>query len=71
VIYLWWKLETMKKYYIKERHNPQFKKPYYVPKGQLTAKDAKKMETPLYGVNIMHSYDTKEEYEKAIESFNK
>lgn len=42
-----------KKFYIKERHNPQFDKPYYVPKGQLTKKDANKMENSLYGDNYM------------------
>lgn len=54
------------KFYIKERHNPQIEV-YYVAKGQLTKKDAKKEEGSLYGFNIMKFYDTKEEYENAIE----
>lgn len=59
----------MKKYYIKERHNPQMKKPYYVPCGQLTKKDAKLKEGALYGDNYMLSYDTEQEYNEAITKF--
>lgn len=55
-----------KKFYLKERHNPQFGKPYYVAEGQLTKSDAKKKEKPSYGDNYMLSYDTKEEYTAAI-----
>jgi len=58
----------MKKYYIKERHNPQLGV-YYVLYGQLTKKDAKNKEKSLYGQNIIISYDTIEDYNKAILTF--
>ena len=46
-----------KKFYLKERHNPQFKNPYYVACGQLSKKDAKKKENSLYGDNFMIAYE--------------
>jgi len=56
-----------KKFYLKERHNPQFKNPYYVACGQLTKKDAKAKEKSLYGDNFMIAYETEKEYNEAIE----
>ena len=53
-------------YWIKERHNPQFDKPYYVACGQISAKKARSMEKPLYGDNYMHKYATKAKYNQAI-----
>ena len=50
------------KFYIKERHNPQLGV-YYVGCGQLTAKEVKAYEKPLYGNNYMLKFDTKESYE--------
>lgn len=58
-----------KEFYIKERHNPQFDKPYYVPCGQLTKKEAREAEDSLYGYNIMIPFPSKDEYEKAIEKY--
>ena len=58
-----------KLFYIKERHNPQFKKPYYIPCGQLTKAESKKAEKSSYGHNIMFSFQTKEEYEAALKRF--
>lgn len=55
----------MKKFYIKERHNPQLGT-YYVACGQMTKKEAKSYEDTRYGTNVMHGYDTAEEYEKAL-----
>jgi hypothetical protein len=57
------------KFYIKERHNPQFKKPYYVALGMLTKKEAKNKENSLYGENYILSYNTEEEYNNAINNF--
>lgn len=56
-----------KQFYIKERNNPHFKKPYYVACGQLTKKDAKAKESSLYGDNTMLSYATEQEYKDALE----
>ncbi len=56
-----------KQFYIKQRNNPQFDKPYYVAEGQLTKKDAKKKESSLYGNNYMTGYATEQEYKDAIE----
>ena len=53
-------------YWLKERHNPQFNQPYYVPLGQMTAREAKKYENTLYGTNYLHKFKTKDEYEKRI-----
>ena len=54
-------------WWIKERHNPQFKKPYFILSGQMTIKEAKQMENPIYGENYMHKFSTKKEYEKRIQ----
>ena len=54
-------------YWIKERHNPQFDKPYYSACGQLTKKAARDKEKPGYGFNIMHEYKTEAEYLAALE----
>jgi hypothetical protein len=55
-----------KKYYLKERHNPQFDAPYYIAEGQLTKTDAKKRCNTTYGTNYMLSYETEKEYTDAI-----
>lgn len=60
-----------KSFYIKERHNPQFDKPYYVPQGQLSKAEAKRKEKSLYGDNIMLEYKTFEEYVEAQNKFKK
>ncbi len=62
-------MAKQKLYYIKERHNPQFKKPYYVPKGQLTKKEAEQAENSSYGSNVMLEYKTLDEYNEAILNF--
>jgi len=59
------------KYYIKKRHNPQFDKPYYTGCGQLSAKDAKRMENPSYGTNYMIGFKTKKEYENKLAELKK
>ena len=57
---------TGKYWWIKERHNPQFKEPYYVACGQITVKEAKAHENPLYGYNYMHKFSTEKEYETRL-----
>lgn len=59
--------KTAKSYWIKERHNPQFEKPYYTACGQLSKTAARKSEDALYGHNIMLEYTSLEEYNKALE----
>lgn len=57
-------------YWIKERHNPQFDKPYYSACGQLTYSKARRMqEGALYGHNVMLEYKTEAEYNAALEKF--
>lgn len=56
-------------YWIKERHNPQFDKPYFMAYGQLSKRAAKKKEESLYGWNVMIEYKTEAEYIAAIENF--
>ena len=56
-----------KYYWIKERHNPQFDKPYYVACGRITTRQAKKMENgTLYGANYMHRFNTWKEYKAKL-----
>lgn len=62
---------AFKYHYIKERHNPQFEKPYYTACGLLTKSEAKRLEKAIYGHNIMLSYRTAEEYQAAIKRFEK
>jgi hypothetical protein len=61
----------MKKlYYIKQRFIPQLGT-YFVPCGQLSKTEAKKMEKPIYGDNYMTPYKTEQEYTAAIEFLKK
>ena len=60
----------MKKWYIKERHNPQLGI-YYCLLNQLTKKEAKEYEKSIYGDNYILSFDTKEEYENKIKELEK
>jgi hypothetical protein len=55
-----------KQYYIKERSNPQFKKPYYIACGQLSRTQVKAAESTVYGSNNMLPFKTLEEYEAAL-----
>lgn len=56
------------KYYILERHNPQFDKPYYAMCGRLPLQMAKERERGvLYGYIVMLPYDTESEYLAASE----
>jgi hypothetical protein len=58
--------KTQRKFYLKVRHNPQFKKPYYVRYGQISKAAAKRREKPLYGEVVMLPFDTEAEYEARI-----
>jgi hypothetical protein len=58
-----------KLFYIVERHNPQFKKPYYIKCGQLSKKEAKAKGSSIYGTNYLLTYQTEQEYNDAIELF--
>ncbi len=62
-------MKTVKSYWIKERHHPQFDKPYYTACGQLSKREAMKKENTLYGYNIMLEYKTAEEYNAEVEKF--
>jgi hypothetical protein len=55
------------KFYIGERSNPQFKNSYYRAYGQLTKKDVKTKESPVYGSMFLTLYNTEKEYAEAIE----
>jgi len=60
-------MKRTKKYYIKERFNVQLGT-YYVACGQMSKTAAKKMESPIYGVNVMHSFDSEEAYNARLSS---
>jgi hypothetical protein len=60
----------MKKFWIKERHNPQSGM-YYVACGQLPQKRAKKMEQSLYGWNFMQGFSSEEAYKARLEQLRK
>ncbi len=57
--------KRVKKFYIKERDNPQLGV-YYVPMGQMSKSAAKRYENTLYGSNEMIPYDTEAEYNEAL-----
>jgi len=57
---------TIKPYWIKERGNPQLGT-YYVAMGQMPTREAKKYEDALYGMNIMHRFKTRTDYESRID----
>ena len=54
-----------KKFWIKERHNPQIGV-YYVACGQLSKAEAMGKTKTLYGTNLMHSFDTSAAYEARL-----
>jgi hypothetical protein len=54
-----------KRYWIKERHNPQLGV-YYVAMGQMSAAAAKRCEDTLYGDNYMHPFDSGQEYQTEL-----
>ena len=54
-------------YWIKERHNPQLGV-YYVPYGELDAKQAKEFNNSLYGSNVMLKFKTRKEYQEKIDA---
>ena len=61
--------KRQKQWYIGERQNPQFSKPYYVAYGQLSKKAAAEKENgSLYGSMDLTPYETEEAYNKALES---
>lgn len=60
-----------KYWWIKERHNPQFKKPYYILYGNsLSIARAKEIENTSYGDSIMHRFETKELYDAMVNRLN-
>lgn len=61
----------MKLFYIKERNNPQFDSPYYVPLGAISKAEARRYERPKYGNNTVHAFNTKEAYTARIEELKK
>ena len=54
-------MRAPKKYWIKERDNPQHGK-YFVLCGQMSKTAAAKAENTKYGCNTMHAYGTEAEY---------
>lgn len=58
-------MKKLKKFWIKQRENPQLGT-YYVACGQLSNSEAKRRGRPLYGFNLMHPYDTEEDYFAAL-----
>ena len=54
------------KYWIKRRENQQLGA-YYIPCGQLSDSNAKRLSRSLYGENAMQSFETEKEYKDAID----
>jgi hypothetical protein len=56
------------KFYIKERHNPQLDKPYYVLLGKLSKNMAlKHIKNCIYGSNNLLSFENEKEYTDKID----
>lgn len=58
-------MKSAKKYYLKERINPQLGT-YWVRCGQMSKAAAKRAEEPLYGENVMHEFDSLLAYTQRI-----
>lgn len=56
----------MKKFYIKERCNSQFVKPYYVALGEISKKESKKSISTVYGNNYLLTFDNFKDYNDKI-----
>ena len=63
-------MKTNYPFWIKERYNPQLGV-YYVPCGQMSKTAAKRAEKSLYGVNLMHRFETEAEYVARLEWLRK
>ena len=59
-----------KYWYIKERHNPQFEKPYYTALGNISQTEARKHENPLYGYNVLIRFETEKDYMEKCKELN-
>lgn len=59
--------EAPKKFFIGRRDNPQLKKPYFKAYGQLSQTSAKEKEKSAYGSMSLTSYNSEEEYQKALD----
>lgn len=59
--------DHLKRFYIKQRHNPQLGT-YYVACGRLSKREAKAKERSLFGDNTMLGFDTGEEYLEMLSS---
>ena len=60
----------LKFWWIKERHNPQIGT-YYVACGQLSLRDARRYEKPLYGDNVMLRFSTEAAYREKLAALTK
>jgi hypothetical protein len=58
--------KTGRKWYIGQRDNPQFDKPYFVAYGQLSKTEVKAKEKSLYGSMYLTGFATQQEYESKI-----
>jgi hypothetical protein len=54
------------RFWIKERHNPQMSRPYFAVLGRLSETAAKRHTRPIYGANVLHSFETEEDYKARI-----
>lgn len=61
-------MKNKKKFYIGERRNPQFDKPYYMAYGQLSKTAASQKSKTIYGSIFITEYQTEAEYKSKIES---
>ena len=51
-----------KYWWIRERVNPQFKKPYYIAYGKIPIKEALQLEKSIYGDNYMLRFESEIDY---------
>ena len=63
-------VRRQRQWWIKERDNPQLGT-YWVACGQLSKTAARRIEGSLYGMNLMHGYDTEEAYNARLAQLRK
>lgn len=55
-----------KYFWLKERFNPQLRRPYYVLLGNIATREAMKSKSSKFGFNDLHKFETETEYQARV-----